>query len=439
MTKIDIWIRSAFQSEFRRNTVWYTALTGFERIIAVMQTILISRALGITEYGVYGLLFGTIGLVASVVGLQMGLTATVFVARYKLSEQSKVAAVISIVGRFGWIVALVLLLLAAPFTSQISRFLLASPAYQLPALLGALFVGGSIISGIQDGVAQGFELFSALAKVKIVASVLVLAAILPMAAHFGLAGVLSAILGGLTLKYAALYHLVRRARRVAAIPAIGAGVSFRSLVSGFALPAMLVSLGVGLVTWSGMFLLSRQPGGFDGVAIVNTGLQWRGPVLLLTASIGAVAVPAFSRLHASANVAQTARLRGRLSLFNLLITAAAAIVLVTGSGLILALYGEGFQEGQLAFSLIVLSTIPAAVANVYMQQLVGAAKMWRQLWLHCPFLVVMCTCFMFLVPRYHAAGYSISILVGAVVFLAHILIADFSEVRENTKDLARNR
>jgi len=436
MARLGLWMQSLLQSEFRRNTVWYTALTAFERVIAMAQTILISRGLGITEYGVYGLLFGTIGLVASVVGLQMGLTATVFVARYKMSEQPKVAAVISIVGRFGWIVALALLLLAAPFTSQISRFLLASPVYQLPVLLGVLFVGGSIVSGIQDGVAQGFELFSALAKVKIVTSVLVLAAILPMAAHFELAGVLSAILAGLVLKYAALHHLVRRARRAAVIPEIGAGVSFKSLVSGFALPAMLVSLGVGIVTWFGMFLLSRQSGGFDGVAIVNTGLQWRGPVLLLSASIGAVAVPAFSRLHASADVAQTARLRGRLSLFNLLITAVAAIILVTGSGLILALYGEGFQEGQLAFSLIVLSTIPAAVANVYMQQLVGAAKMWRQLWLHCPFLVVMCACFMLLVPKYHAAGYSISILVGAMVFFGHVLIADFSEVRGSRGDLA---
>ena len=93
------------RSEFGRNAFWFTALSAFDRVIAVVQTVVISRTLGITEYGVYGLLFGTIGLVASIVGMQMGLTATVFVAKFRVSDKAKAAAVISIVGRFGLIVA----------------------------------------------------------------------------------------------------------------------------------------------------------------------------------------------------------------------------------------------------------------------------------------------------------------------------------------------
>ena len=81
-----VWARacSFSGSDFGRNAIWFTGLSAFERVFAVTQTVLIARALGITEYGVYGLLFGTIGFVASVVGLQMGLTATVFVARYRV-------------------------------------------------------------------------------------------------------------------------------------------------------------------------------------------------------------------------------------------------------------------------------------------------------------------------------------------------------------------
>src|SRR5688572_28811509 len=93
------------RNTFDLNALWFTALSGSERVIALVQTVLISNALGITEYGVYGLLISTIGTAASVVALQMGLTATVFVARYRETDKAKAAGVIAVVDRFGWIVA----------------------------------------------------------------------------------------------------------------------------------------------------------------------------------------------------------------------------------------------------------------------------------------------------------------------------------------------
>lgn len=395
----------------------------------MVQTVLIARALGITEYGVYGLLFGTIGLVASVVGLQMGLTATVFVARYRDQQQAQAAAVITQVRRFGWLVAAVILVGLAPFASSISRLLLQSSDYQVPVLLAIVFVGASVVSGVQDGIAKGFEIFKALAWIKGAVAIVVFAAIWPMAMFYGITGVLATVLAGLLVKYLALGQQILKARDAAGIPASGSGISFRGLIAEFALPSMLVSLGTGVITWLGMFLLSRQAIAFDGVAIVNTGLQWRGPVLLLTSAISTVAVPAFSRLHAEGNAAQSARLRYKLAFVSFLIASAVALALTIGAKPLLTLYGDGFASGRWAFSLVVVSTVPMVVAQVYMQQLVGAARMWRQLWLHTPFLAVMAGLFLVLVPRYQALGYAASLLAGALVFVAHTLIADFLTTR----------
>ena len=79
-------------SQFVRNTFWYTALTGFERAFALAQTVLIARALGITEYGVYGLLLGTIGLVASGIGLQIEHFAGLFEVIGCLTDEAEKAA-----------------------------------------------------------------------------------------------------------------------------------------------------------------------------------------------------------------------------------------------------------------------------------------------------------------------------------------------------------
>ncbi|MEO6222975.1 MAG: oligosaccharide flippase family protein [Vicinamibacterales bacterium] len=418
------WIANASRSEFSQNVAWFTALSGFERVLQLVQTVLISNALGITEYGVYGLIFGTIGYVASNAGFQMGLTATVFVAKYRETEKAKAAGVIAVVSRFAWLSALVIVAVALPFTAGLTEWLLGASRYQAAVMLGIVFVGVTIVSGIQDGVAQGFEMFVVMARIKIAVAAVVLASIYPVAREFGLSGVLFAILTGAVLKCLALERAIWRRRIETRIPKRGGEVSIRTLVADFALPSVVVSLLLGFVQWFGLLFMSKPAGGFDEVAIINTGTQWRGPVLLLTTALGGVAVPAFGRLAGAGNSRGSRRLRRILSLVNLSISSVTALVMVAGSGLILSLYGTGFAAGRMAFCLMVLSTIPSVVANVYLQELVGAARMWRQLWLHGPYVIALSISFFVLVPKYQALGYAASVLIGSVVLLAHVMTAD---------------
>jgi O-antigen/teichoic acid export membrane protein len=427
-------VQPAIRSRFSRNVVWFTFLSGAERVVAVAQTVLISRALGITEYGVYGLLIGTIGYAGSVAGLQMGLTATVFIARYRDGDKAKASAVITMVGRYAWLSAGAVVVACVPFTGQLSEVLVGSDQYRAAVVLGTVFVGATIISGVQDGIAQGFEIFGAMAKLKVAASVLVLLAMYPVARGFGLTGVLAVILAGLAVKTLLLQRALRRSRADAGITGTGSGVSFRAMTRDFAFPSMVVSLLAGFVTWFGVFLLSRQQSGFDEVAIVSTGLQWRGPVLLLTAALGGVAMPVFSRLSGGGDHEGARRLRRRLSLVNLSVGGAAALVLTVGSGLVLSLYGPDFASGRVAFCIVVLSTIPTVVANVYMQELVGAARMWRQLWMQTPSLVVLSAGFVWLVPKYQAIGYAVTLLLGALALLGPVMAADvWGERRKRTR------
>ncbi|HUR20728.1 MAG TPA: oligosaccharide flippase family protein [Vicinamibacterales bacterium] len=426
-------LQSVSRSSFGRNALWLTSLTGFERLIAVVQAALVSRAMGITEYGVFMLLFPTIGLVASSVALQMGLVGTVFVSKYRDTEKAKAAAVISVVTRFAWLVSAVVVVAALPAYGRLSQWLLGSGSYQVAIMLAIVFVGATVISGVQDGVAQGFEMFVPMVKLKIAVALPVLASIYPVARGFGLNGVMGIILAGVVIKYVVLEGAISRRRLDAGLPARGSGVSFRAIVGDFALPSMVVTLLIGVVTWLGTFLLSKQPGGLDQVAIASTGLQWRGPVLLLTASFGGVAIPAFSRLSASGDTAGSRRLFRRLVLVNLLIATVVALLMTAASGLIMTAYGTGFAQGRLAFCLIVLSTIPSVIAGVYLQQLVGSARMWRQLWLHVPCLIALSASFNLLVPRYHAAGYGASLLIGAIVLLVQLAASDAARHTDPTR------
>jgi len=418
------WIANASKSQFSQNVIWFTALSGFERALALVQTALISNALGVTEYGVYGLLFGTVGYVASNAGFQMGLTATVFVAKYRETEKAKAAGVISVVSRYAWVSALVIVAAALPFTGAITDALVGASRYQAAVMLGIIFVGVTIVSGIQDGVAQGFEMFVVMARLKIAVALLVLASIYFFAREFGLSGVLFAILSGAILKCLILEQAIRQRRAAMQIPKRGEDVSISGLVADFALPSLVVSVLLGFVQWFGMLFMSKPAGGFDEVAIITLATTWRGPVLLLTSALGGVAVPAFGRLAGAGNSRGSRRLRRILSLVNLSVSSLASLAIVALSGVIISIYLPGFQTGRTAFCLMVLSTIPSVVANVYLQELVGAARMWRQLWLHGPYVAALSIGFFLLVPRYQALGYAASVVIGSVVLLVHVVVAD---------------
>ena len=423
------------QNTFDLNAVWFTALTGFERVIALAQTVMISRALGITEYGVYGFLFTTIGTVASIIALQMGLTATVFVSKYRETDKVKAAGVIATVDRFGWIAALVFVALTLPFNQALADRFLGSDQYGLAVTLGIVLVAATLLSGMQDGVAQGFEIFAFLSKLRIVVSALVFGAIYAIVGRFGLNGVLGAVIAGLVVKWLILEWAIKRSRKEAGIPAVGGGVSFRALVSNFAFPSMIISLASGYLTVLGLYVLSNQPGGFDGVAIASLGIQWRSPLLLLASVVGTVAVPAFSRFAETGDDVNSARLRARLFRISLITSVAGSLVLMAAAGPILNAYGPGFLAGRPAFLLVVLSAVPTVLTQVYFQQWVGAARMWRILILHVPYLLIGWWSFVVLVPRYHLFGYAVANLLAAVVLMACVLIGNYSDQRLKGDDV----
>ena len=415
--KVGALYEKATRSAFSQNILWVTGLSGVERLVAVIQTVLLARTLGIVEYGAYGLLFGTIGFVASLIGLQMGLTGTVHIARFRENDKAKVAHVIQHVTCFALIISFLFMCLTIPFAKEISGWLFVSDQYTLAVVIGCALVVASILSGVQDGILQGFEDFRSVAKVRIVTSVLTLAAIYPAALFVGLPGAMGVLLGGILVKYLALTRMVKSHRQNNDIPLRGAGVSFTDLIVNFSAPTMLVSLMVGAVTWFGTFWLSRQPGGFEAVAIINTGLQWRGPILLLAASIGSVAVPVFSRFAGSRNTDGSNRLAKKLLWVNGIAAISISLVLISASKFVLAMYGEEFTSGQLAFALLVLTSVPQLMANVFMQQLVGSGRVWLQFWLHVPFVLILGFGFLLLIPAYMGVGYAWSMLIGTFGFL----------------------
>lgn len=410
---------------------WTVTSSGVERLISVGQTILIARFLGIEEYGRYGLIFGTVGFVASLAGLQLGLMSAVYVARFRTTNPGAAAGVIVFSESLSLVLALVGLAVMSFAPEQAASWLLKDGYYAGVMLPAGLLVLLSVITGVQEGVLQGFEAFRTLAWIRVAVSVFTLGLVAIAGEVGGLKAMLLAIAGGWLLRSLIMLVMQRRLWPRHEIHfSLDAMMSQRRLLFDFSVPSLLAAIPSGFATWYGTYLLSRLSGGFHDVAIATVGSQWRSPVMFLTASLATVAIPLISRSTGLSH--QDVGRVHRANLWsNLTVAIGACVVIAIGSSLILKAYGAGFGDRRFAFLLIVISVIPQSHATVFFQYLVGSGQMWRQLIYLCFLSVFFVAGYWIAIPYAGVIGYGwVTFAVWLVIALAlHLRVS--KQIRSN--------
>jgi O-antigen/teichoic acid export membrane protein len=365
---------------FAAGISWTFTATVGERAMGLMQSILIARVLGIEDYGRYGLLFVTIGWISSVVGLQLGLTATVEVARHRYSNSVRALAVV----RLAEIMTLATVLLVAaaiwlhPETFGVA--LMGAAGDKEIVLLAGLIGALGVFTGIQESVVQGYEDFKALAIVRVIGAGAALVLVIAFGRSGGLSAVILALVFGAALRFVLVlavkeFWLLRHGTH----PSWQHVWQARDVLWSFSLPSVLASAVSGGVLWYGMVLLAGVKDGFQDIAVVTVGNQWRGVLLLGTSMLSSVAIPMLTRLNQQGDGAKMLQLHGYNLKANLVFTMVAAVVVGAAWQPILRAYGSEFRQGWPVFVVLVATAIPAAYANVLLQYLVSQGRMWRQL------------------------------------------------------------
>jgi O-antigen/teichoic acid export membrane protein len=405
---------------------WTILSAGLERVIAVVQTVVIARILGIEDYGRYGLIFGTIGLVASIAGFQLGATATAYIARYRHSDPGAAAGVIVLAEGLSLLAALAGLAVMAIAPEQTATWLFKQASYAEVMLPAGIIIMFAVVAGVQDGILQGFEAFRALAWVRVVVAVLTFALVAVVGgAGGGLRSVLIAIAAGGAVRFVIMLVLQKQLWSADGLRYSRKALwSMRHALLEFSVPAVLGNLLLGLVMWYGTFLLSRAPGGFEDVAIAAAAQQWRGPVLFLNGSLATVAIPLMSRT-ADAGGENAWRIH-RLNVWsNLAVAVIACLVIALASRQILGAYGHGFVEQQEAFVLIVASVIGQSHVQVLFQLLVSMRRIWLVLLYQTLFILPFAAGYQLLLPELGLAGFAwlnVAVWSAAAVAL-HVLLA----------------
>jgi O-antigen/teichoic acid export membrane protein len=413
----DIWGADSLRGRFARGAVWSLIGAGLWQGLSLAASVLTARLLGREQFGKYGMIQSTVGMLGVFAGLGLGLTATKYVAEFRTSDAERAGRIVTL----GCTVAIVSggllalgLLAFAP--------LLASKTLNTPELTNELRIASVLLflnalNGAQTGALSGFEAFRAIARINMVRGLVVVPITVATVLMWRLSGAIWALAA--TAGIACFLSQVSLQREYTALgihPRFWSGWAERRVLWTFSIPAFLSGALVGPVTWAANTMLVNQPSGYAEMGVFSAASQWRNAIGFIPGVLAQFALPILSNLNGERDVSRY----GKALRWNLILVAAAAtavaVPVALGAPQIMQLYGRGFQQGWLVLVLSAATAIISCTNNVVGTAIISAGSIWLAFAFNAMWAAVLlagCYCF---IPTKLALGLAGSML-GA--YIAH--------------------
>lgn len=380
-------------------------------------SVITARLLGREQFGQYGMVQSTVGMLGIFAGLGLGLTATKYVAEFRTRDPKRAGRIIALGGAVaifsGGLLALSLLAYA-PF--------LAAKTLNAPALAAELRIASVLLffnafNGAQTGALAGFEAFRAIARINLARGFVTFPVTVALVLLWRLPGAMWAL--AITAAVTCLlsqFSLRQHCAALGILPRFSSAWRERRVLWTFSTPAFLSGALVGPVTWAANTMLVNQPGGYAEMGLFSAASQWRTAIGFIPGVMAQFALPLLSNLNGERHVSQYAKtLR-----WNLLLTAAAAtafaLPVAVGAPYIMRLYGRGFEQGSLVLIVSAAVAVIACINSVVGTAILSAGSMWVGLAFNGMWAAVLLTgCHRF-IPSRLSLGLAGSLLAA---YLAH--------------------
>jgi O-antigen/teichoic acid export membrane protein len=412
-----IWAADSLRGRFARGAVWSIIGAVIAQGTNLAASVITARLLGRVQFGKYGMIQSTVGMLGIFAGLGLGLTATKYVAEFRTRDPERAGRIIAL----GCTVAIVS---GGLLTLGLLAYgpLLAAKTLNAPELTDELRIASVLLflnalNGAQTGALAGFEAFRAIARINMVRGLAAFPITVVAVLLWRLPGAIWALAA--TTAIACFLSQVSLRRQCTALgihTRFWSGWAERRVLWTFSAPALLSGALVGPAIWAANTMLVNQPGGYAEMGIFSAASQWRTAIGFIPGVLGQLALPLLSNLNGERDAS---RYRKALRL-NLILTAVAATVVALPVALaapqIMRLYGRSFQQGWLVLAVSAAIAVLTCINGVVGMAILSAGSVWvgfsfNLMWA----AVLLAGCYRF-IPTNHALGLAGSML-GA--YLAH--------------------
>ena len=405
-----VWHADSLRGRFARSAAWSLIGAVISQGSALAASVITARILGRVQFGEYGMIQSTVGMLGVFAGMGLGLTATKYVAELRVTNPGRAGRIIALssaVALGTGAIAVLALLTAAPWLATST---LNAPHLSTELRIGAALLFLNALNGAQTGVLAGFEAFRAIARVNLIQGVLTFPLAVAGVILMGLTGSVVALVASAALAWI-LNHIAIQAecsRNGVSIRWVGFW-SERVILWRFSLPAFLSGALTSPAMWLASSILVNQPHGYAEMGVFSAANQWRTAVAFLPSLLSQPLLSMLSNLGVGDSTSFRKLLRVNLLLsFGLSVFMAAPLVL--SSSWIMKAYGRDFLAGRPVLILLVLAAVISSTVAVIGQAIASLDKMWWGFTFNLVWALVLLSSASLLVPRHGALG-----LAGAVV------------------------
>lgn len=324
---------------------WQVTSTVFSKAIIMAAGIICARILGKEIYGQFGMVKSTVGLLMSIGGAGLGLTATKYISQYRASDAVRTLKVYYVTNLFAIIVALLSAVIVFSFAEVIAAGILNCPDLVTPIRFASVIIFVVTINAAQDGVIAGFEDFKSRARNNVVSSLAQGGCMVLGAHYYSLIGavtgyaigvVILVVCNKLTIDADFKRHVKQTKHKLRL-----RWTDFKVLYT-YSLPATVSTILAAPTFWIVRTILVQHTGGFGDVAIFDVADQWKTLILFVPAAVCQVAMPILSSIDDDRS--KFWKVLNSNILLNVGIALVMVAVVALFSPFILSLYGKGFDD-----------------------------------------------------------------------------------------------
>lgn len=376
----------------------------------LLASIWAARILGEQGFGELCAIQNTSGMFALFAGFGMGVTATKYVAEFRLTDPARAGRIMALSNVFAWVMGAVMTLGLFVFAGPMAR----GPLHGLETALriGSLLPLIAAVSGAQSGALLGFEAFRPLARLQLATGLITFVSVVAGARYGGVNGVTAALVASSAAGWGLTHLTLTQVSRAAGVESnYGEWRRELPIVWRFSLPALQASALVVPVNWycSTVLLQDKAQVGFFGAAN-----QWFTVLVTIPNLIGQTMLPMLSEKLASAEPGEGVRLL-KTALKISTLTAIPMLVLAAASPLIMAVYGGDFAPEWPTMVISVATAGVLAIQAPVGQAILASGNVWPGFWMNVGWGVVYVVV-SWLMLQWGAAG-----VAGArlIAYLAH--------------------
>jgi len=401
---------------------WNLVAAVILRIFSMLCTLIAAWMLGKNIFGEYAVIYSTMLMFTVLAGFGLGTTALRQVAASLsegLSRAENIAGRLMCLAIITSIFTAVLCFIFSPFIAV----LLGAPhlvdVIRIVSLISAL----NGIFSVQNGILAGMGYFKWLAICNGLLGLI-------SAAFLGLGIFLNGLEGGICA--IAVSHISIVIINQLYMASIGLhllkGLYWNGLWDNcrelllFSVRAFLSGLMVFPLAWLCNVILVNQESGYGEAALFYAANQWKLPIIFIPAALIGAFMPVLSELFTQNETNRFRKLYFSTIRLGIIVAILTASIIIMFSGILMSIYGTGFEAGQTVVILVAITGIIESYTTIAGQVIISAGAVWPYMYRCLLSVIVIVFMAVLLIPNYMAVGLALAYFSGQVVLAASFAV-----------------